>query len=112
MRTIDLHVAIPDLPGGKRRGGPGKISASASPGGKAMSRGSQLPAQFARGPLASANKWGRDLASWPVPADLIRDTDAVDRRKRTPVLRHLSAPDGRPIQAAVLVQADRKVPNI
>jgi hypothetical protein len=87
--------------GGKRCGSPGKTPAPASPGGKAA-----CPVVRSCRRTSREGHWLRltvraRSASWPAAADLIATRTRWTGRKRTPVLRHLSAPDGRPIQAGV-----------
>jgi hypothetical protein len=48
MRTIDLRIAIPDSPGGKRRGSPGKIPAPASPPANSPASQPRLRSGFSR----------------------------------------------------------------
>ena len=104
IRTMILPATVrPIRQGGKRCGGPGKTPAPASSGGKAAcpvvrscrrtSRAGdwlRLTVRARSGVLGSTRRLGpRHGRSWT-------------GRKRTRVLRQLSVPDGRPVQAGVL----------
>jgi len=82
IRTIVLLVTVrPIREGGKRCGSPGKTPAPASPGGQGrMSRGSQLPAHFASGPLAPANSEGATWRPGRYPQTSSATRTRLDRR--------------------------------